>query len=860
MCVRWIVFRGVFAALLLFALGIGGASAGILVVAPHPDDDVITSAGVISRAIGQGQAVTVVFVTNGDADGISEGLLRQDEAVAAETNYLGTAEPDLIFLGYPDGYLQEIFNDFPASTDSFITPLGQSETYGDRGLGQSDYHRYRFGAPALYNRSNIITDLQDIIATYRPDHIYTVSEFDKHPDHATTYQLLKLAVLGVHGVDSTYSPVVHKTIVWADSLDNPRVWPAPLDPTVNHVEVPGLSQTTLTWQGRESLEVPVAMQSLNFSENPKYLAVDSHASQGGVTGFIGSFIHKDEIFWPEVLTDTDQPPIANAGTDQTVNDGTVVQLNGSNSLDPEGEPLAYAWSQTTGPAVALSNPTAPTPSFTAQAAASNTVVGFQLVVNDGTSASAPDAVNVTVQATQTASNIAALAAVTASSENVSTDQQAVKAVDGVVDGWPGDYTREWATLGETTGAFLTLAWSSAYTIDHVVLYDRPNGVEQITSAMLSFSDGSTLAIGELNNDGSATTINFTPRTVTALTLTVTGATGVNIGLAEIEVFGVPAGGGNQPPTVSTACVSTPLNTPISGTVTATDPEGQNVTYGLVSQGAKGTVNLDIAGNYVYTPIDPTFRGADRFTFSATDASGSQAIGSVWVFIDGKARIMPLGDSITAGITSGNNPPSATRTGYRLDLFNDLTTASAGKYGINFVGSQSDGAGAGLSDPDHEGHPGWCDDNNPACTGFDTIAGNVNSFLNANPADIVLLHIGTNAFDTSNAGVDSILTNISTWAETHYPVDVYVARIIPSVDGSLDVQTFNDSVAAIATDRPGVTVSVVDQQSELRLPSSPNLADPSLMGNNLHPNASGYSKMANRWKLDMEQTGALPDCQ
>src|SRR5262249_42747131 len=41
----------------------------------------------------------------------------------------------------------------------------------------------------------------------------------------------------------------------------------------------------------------------------------------------------------------------------------------------------------------------------------------------------------------TSTNIAPLATVTASSENVADGQQAIKAVDGVVDGWPGDYTR-----------------------------------------------------------------------------------------------------------------------------------------------------------------------------------------------------------------------------------------------------------------------------------------------------------------------------------------------------------------------------------------------------------------------------------
>ena len=55
---------------------------------------------------------------------------------------------------------------------------------------------------------------------------------------------------------------------------------------------------------------------------------------------------------------------------------------------------------------------------------------------------------ITVQAAATDTNIAALATATASSQNTSTGQLASKAIDGVIDGYPGDYTNEWATVGQ----------------------------------------------------------------------------------------------------------------------------------------------------------------------------------------------------------------------------------------------------------------------------------------------------------------------------------------------------------------------------------------------------------------------------
>jgi hypothetical protein len=61
-----------------------------------------------------------------------------------------------------------------------------------------------------------------------------------------------------------------------------------------------------------------------------------------------------------------QAPTANAGADQTVASGATVNLDGTGSTDPDvGDTLNYAWSQTSGPSVTLSDPTSATPSFTA---------------------------------------------------------------------------------------------------------------------------------------------------------------------------------------------------------------------------------------------------------------------------------------------------------------------------------------------------------------------------------------------------------------------------------------------------------------------------------------------------------------
>ena len=135
-------------------------------------------------------------------------------------------------------------------------------------------------------------------------------------------------------------------------------------------------------------------------------------------------------------------------------------------------------------------------------------------------------------------DLALSASATASSQNTSTGQTADKAIDGVVGGYPGDYTVEWATVGGGAGSWLELTWSSPQTFDTIVLYDRPNLNDQITAGTIQFSDGSSIPVPALANDGTGVTLSFPAKTVTSLQLTITAvsATTQNIGLSEIQVY------------------------------------------------------------------------------------------------------------------------------------------------------------------------------------------------------------------------------------------------------------------------------------------------------------------------------------
>lgn len=90
---------------------------------------------------------------------------------------------------------------------------------------------------------------------------------------------------------------------------------------------------------------------------------------------------------------TYRAPTANAGMDQVIPKGTLVTLNGADSLDPNGRSLRYSWVQVSGPAGTLSGANTVKPSFTT---ASTGNYEFDLTVNNGYVSSLPDRVSVRV--------------------------------------------------------------------------------------------------------------------------------------------------------------------------------------------------------------------------------------------------------------------------------------------------------------------------------------------------------------------------------------------------------------------------------------------------------------------------------
>jgi LmbE family N-acetylglucosaminyl deacetylase len=273
----------------------GSTSKTILVIGPHPDDECLIAAGRARSAVNAGDVVKLVVATNGDVAGYLSGLVREAESVASAA-VLGIGEQDLIFLGYPDTIMNDIYT-AGSGTQVFTGPSHGTTTYGNRGLGGADYHTYLTGSAGSYNRDTVRQDFEALIRNYRPDEIYTVTPYDTHPDHHAVALFVQDALTTLRKSGAISPTLLFQSMVWAPG-DNtwPQIDPGGFTPTVPF-GMPAVleSWTPLRWADAFKFAVPAEMLSTDPSVSMKYQAIRRYRSQ--VSSWLTSFARADEFFW-----------------------------------------------------------------------------------------------------------------------------------------------------------------------------------------------------------------------------------------------------------------------------------------------------------------------------------------------------------------------------------------------------------------------------------------------------------------------------------------------------------------------------------------------------------------------------------
>jgi hypothetical protein len=217
------------------------------------------------------------------------------------------------------------------------------------------------------------------------------------------------------------SALILSSVIIDFALGIPNRYYAPLKPVVNHpplVKV-GANQTVgenatvvlngtasdpdpgdkLSYSWKQMAGHAVKLSSSNTT-NPSFTA----PSVSSDTNLKFAFTAKDDkgatSITPAIIAITvkhiNRPPVANAGTNQTVNTGHFVTLNGSKSKDPDGTIISYLWKQIGGPIVTLNAANTPIARFTApKNISSDTGMIFGLTVIDNKNASNTASVKVT---------------------------------------------------------------------------------------------------------------------------------------------------------------------------------------------------------------------------------------------------------------------------------------------------------------------------------------------------------------------------------------------------------------------------------------------------------------------------------
>ena len=174
---------------------------------------------------------------------------------------------------------------------------------------------------------------------------------------------------------------------------------------------------------------------------------------------------------------------------------------------------------------------------------------------------------------------------------------------------------------------------------------------------------------------------------------------------------------NRPPTCTAGDVSTAEGTPLTGSVSCTDADGDALTYAVGDGPAHGTLSaIGAGGTFTYTPA-AGFSGNDSFTFKANDGLALSEVATVTVTVspvnglpvctDGTGSTdqgVPLGAGLTCTDPDGDPLTYSVATGPASGTLSAIAadgsftyTPTAGFSGTDsFTFQADDGSGTGVA--------------------------------------------------------------------------------------------------------------------------------------------------------------------
>ena len=156
------------------------------------------------------------------------------------------------------------------------------------------------------------------------------------------------------------------------------------------------------------------------------------------------------------------------------------------------------------------------------------------------------------------------------------------------------------------------------------------------------------------------TFNYVPDANFNGTDTFTYTVSDGNGGTDTETVTVTVKAVNDAPVAAADAITTNEDVAVADSVSATDVDGDALTYAVTTQAANGTVNMNADGSYTYTP-NANYNGADSFTYTVSDGNGGTDTETVSITVTA-VNDAPVGASAAATTnedTALNSSVSAT---------------------------------------------------------------------------------------------------------------------------------------------------------------------------------------------------------
>lgn len=271
----------------------------LIVFSPHPDDESLAASGLIQRVLKNGGRVRVVFMTNGDGyregvartlnktetssgDFIEYGKRRQDEAIQALCQ-LGVPQEDIVFLGFPDDGIDDLWTDNWSNLKPFTSPFTR--------FASPPYKRC-FSQMVKYSGSDLEGEVARIINNFSPDWVVMPDPRDMHPDHYTTgvFVLDALRRLNQEGEEAVGAVKIFTYLVHYMDYPTSREWAK----EINKSGVGGTSFMRSLLSQTQWMNLRLTPEEMEG----KRCALEAHQSQYTVLGyFLKKFLQpQSELF------------------------------------------------------------------------------------------------------------------------------------------------------------------------------------------------------------------------------------------------------------------------------------------------------------------------------------------------------------------------------------------------------------------------------------------------------------------------------------------------------------------------------------------------------------------------------------